>query len=217
MSLVEACAPRRWRRRPSRRFGIVEEGTEHGFPASARGFRSARTHLDEPRLRGARRLSLRPVGDRAAEPGGAVAGAEALWRDQPDRRQRSPRSGSRRRSRSATTSTSSMPRARCRSTPRSVIGDRVGVMHNVTIGTNMGAGAPVIGDDVFIGVNSTVLGPIRVGDRVRIAANTAVTTERPGRLDRRRLAGEDLPAADARSPAPPRSAHEPARHRDAPC
>jgi serine O-acetyltransferase len=52
-------------------------------------------------------------------------------------------------------------------------------MHNVTIGTNMGAGAPVIGDDVFIGVNATVLGPIRVGDRVRIAANTAVTTDVP--------------------------------------
>jgi serine O-acetyltransferase len=63
--------------------------------------------------------------------------------------------------------------------PEAVIGDRVGVMHNVTIGTNMGAGAPKIGDDVFIGVNSTVLGPIRVGDRVRIAANTAVTTNVP--------------------------------------
>nr|WP_314466490.1 serine acetyltransferase [uncultured Novosphingobium sp.] len=63
--------------------------------------------------------------------------------------------------------------------PESVIGDRLGVMHNVTIGSNMREGAPVIGDDVFIGVNSTVLGAIRVGDRVRIAANTAVTTDVP--------------------------------------
>lgn len=63
--------------------------------------------------------------------------------------------------------------------PDAVIGDRVGVMHNVTIGTNMGPGAPVIGDDVFIGVNATVLGPIRIGDRVRVAANTAVTTDVP--------------------------------------
>ncbi len=63
--------------------------------------------------------------------------------------------------------------------PDVVIGDRLGVMHNVTIGTNMGPGAPTIGDDVFIGVNSTVLGPIRIGDRVRIAANTAVTTDVP--------------------------------------
>lgn len=63
--------------------------------------------------------------------------------------------------------------------PDVVIGDRCGVMHNVTIGTNMGPGAPVIGDDVFIGVNSTVLGRIRIGDRVRIGANTCVTTNVP--------------------------------------
>lgn len=63
--------------------------------------------------------------------------------------------------------------------PDTVIGKRCGVMHNVTIGTNMRGGAPVIGDDVFIGVNSTVLGSIKIGDRVRIAANTAVTTDIP--------------------------------------
>ncbi|MEJ6402917.1 serine acetyltransferase [Yoonia sp. 2307UL14-13] len=63
--------------------------------------------------------------------------------------------------------------------PDVVIGDRCGVMHNVTIGTNMGEGAPVIGDDVFIGVNSTVLGEIKIGDRVRIGANTAVSTDVP--------------------------------------
>jgi serine O-acetyltransferase len=63
--------------------------------------------------------------------------------------------------------------------PDVVIGDRCGVMHNVTLGTNMGAGAPRIGDDVFIGVNSTILGKVKVGDRVRIAANTAVTTNVP--------------------------------------
>lgn len=66
--------------------------------------------------------------------------------------------------------------------PEVVIGDRCGVMHNVTIGTNMTPGAPVIGDDVFIGVNSTVLGRIRIGDRVRIGANTAVTTNVPSDL-----------------------------------
>lgn len=63
--------------------------------------------------------------------------------------------------------------------PGVVIGKRLGVMHNVTIGTNMGDGVPRIGDDVFIGVNSTVLGGITIGDRVRIAANTAVTTNVP--------------------------------------
>lgn len=63
--------------------------------------------------------------------------------------------------------------------PGAVIGDRCGVMHNVTIGTNMGDRSPIIGDDVFIGVNSVVLGPVRIGDRVSIAANTAVVTNVP--------------------------------------
>lgn len=63
--------------------------------------------------------------------------------------------------------------------PHAIIGDRVGVMHNVVIGTNMREGAPVIGNDVFIGVNSTVLGRINIGDRVRIGSNTAVTTNVP--------------------------------------
>lgn len=63
--------------------------------------------------------------------------------------------------------------------PETTIGKRCGLMHNVTIGTNMKPGAPTIGDDVFIGVNSTVLGKIKIGDRVRIAANTAVTTNVP--------------------------------------
>ncbi len=36
--------------------------------------------------------------------------------------------------------------------PDTIIGDRCGIMHNVTIGMNMGDGVPVIGDDVFIGV-----------------------------------------------------------------
>jgi serine O-acetyltransferase len=63
--------------------------------------------------------------------------------------------------------------------PDAVIGKRFGVMHNVTIGSNMVGGVPVIGDDVFIGVNSSVLGPITIGDRVHIGANTCVTTDVP--------------------------------------
>lgn len=63
--------------------------------------------------------------------------------------------------------------------PDAVIGDRCGVMHNVTIGTNMREGAPRIGNDVFIGVNATVLGAITIGDNVRIGANTAVSTDVP--------------------------------------
>jgi serine O-acetyltransferase len=64
--------------------------------------------------------------------------------------------------------------------PSVIIGERCGIMHNTTIGTNMHSrGCPVIGDDVFIGVGSTILGNIRIGDRVRIGANTAITTNIP--------------------------------------
>ena len=84
--------------------------------------------------------------------------------------------------------------------PEVVIGDRCGVMHNVTIGTNMTPGAPVIGDDVFIGVNSTVLGRIRIGDRVRIVVLKANMEDR--KIDFRLV--EDREADGGLPPLPPR-------------
>lgn len=64
--------------------------------------------------------------------------------------------------------------------PSVVIGDRVGIMHNVTIGLEPGStGAPVIGDDVLIGVGAVILGPVKVGDRVSIAANSLVISDVP--------------------------------------
>lgn len=60
-----------------------------------------------------------------------------------------------------------------------VIGERVGIMHGVTIGVNMFPGAPVIGNDVFIGANATVIGKIKIGDGARIAANTLVISNVP--------------------------------------
>jgi serine O-acetyltransferase len=63
--------------------------------------------------------------------------------------------------------------------PGVVIGNRVGLMHRVTIGTNMGPGVPVIGNDVFIGCGATVLGRIRIGDGAHIAANSLVISDVP--------------------------------------
>jgi serine O-acetyltransferase len=63
--------------------------------------------------------------------------------------------------------------------PKVVIGDRCGVMHNVTVGTNMDPRVPVIGNDVFIGCGASVLGAVRIGDNVRIAANTLVINDVP--------------------------------------
>lgn len=65
-----------------------------------------------------------------------------------------------------------------------VIGDRCGMMHDVTLGTNDGrerkrTGAPRIGHDVFIGAGAKVLGPITVGDGATIASNSLVTIDVP--------------------------------------
>ena len=60
-----------------------------------------------------------------------------------------------------------------------VIGNHVGIMHGVTIGTDMKRGVPVIGDNVFIGAHATVIGKIKIGDGARIAANTLVISDVP--------------------------------------
>lgn len=64
--------------------------------------------------------------------------------------------------------------------PGTVIGDRVGIMHDVTLGTTPEReGAPRIGNDVFIGAGAKILGPVTIGDRARVAANSLVIADVP--------------------------------------
>lgn len=63
--------------------------------------------------------------------------------------------------------------------PKTIIGDRCGIMHDVTIGTNMDRKAPIIGNDVFIGAGAKVLGEIKIGDGATISANSLVTVNVP--------------------------------------
>lgn len=60
--------------------------------------------------------------------------------------------------------------------PGAVLGSNCDVTHRVTIGTSaMGRqGAPVLGDDVYIGTGATLVGKIKVGNGAKIAANTLV-------------------------------------------
>ena len=64
--------------------------------------------------------------------------------------------------------------------PDTVIGDRCGIMHNVTLGTYIARpGLPVIGNDVFIGCGASVLGEVTIGDGACIAANSLVISDVP--------------------------------------
>ncbi len=65
--------------------------------------------------------------------------------------------------------------------PYAVIGKNVNIMKGATVGISGGKkpGAPVIGDCVYIGLNSTVIGGITIGDDVMIAPNTFVNEDVP--------------------------------------
>lgn len=67
--------------------------------------------------------------------------------------------------------------------PTTIIGNNVNINKGATIGIscvkNRGVGAPVIGDKVQIGINSTVVGKIKIGDDVVIAPNTFVNEDVP--------------------------------------
>ncbi len=59
------------------------------------------------------------------------------------------------------------------------IGNDLYVLHNVTVGSDYATGKPTIGDDVFIGTGAVVIGKIRVGDHVVIAAASLVRSDVP--------------------------------------
>jgi serine O-acetyltransferase len=62
------------------------------------------------------------------------------------------------------------------------IGSDVTLYHGVTLGGtswNAGKRHPTLGDQVVVGAGAKILGPIRVGDRVRVAANSVVIEEVP--------------------------------------
>ena len=66
--------------------------------------------------------------------------------------------------------------------PKAVIGKNVNIHKGVTIGQeNRGTrkGAPTIGNEVWIGINSAIVGNITIGDDVLIAPNSYVNCDVP--------------------------------------
>ncbi len=69
-------------------------------------------------------------------------------------------------------------------TPWAKVGKGCVIMQNVTIGSNTlpdskNLGAPVIGDNCFIGVGAAIIGACTIGNNVRIGANCVVTKDVP--------------------------------------
>jgi serine O-acetyltransferase len=82
--------------------------------------------------------------------------------------------------------------------PNAVIGERCGIMNDVTIGTAKdGRTAPRIGNDVFIGAGARILGPVTIGDGATVAANTLVITDVPARATVIGVPGRVLPGPRA--------------------
>jgi serine O-acetyltransferase len=85
-------------------------------------------------------------------------------------------------------------------------GRNVILEHGVTIGSEKGR-SPVLGDDVYVGAGAKIIGPVRIGSRVKIGANAVVTRDVPDgatvvgiparivRLNGRRV--DPVPAAEA--------------------
>lgn len=64
--------------------------------------------------------------------------------------------------------------------PRSVIGENFTIMQCVTIGhirEGKNKGTPVIGNNVVIGNNSSIIGNIKIGNNVMIGAGSVVTKD----------------------------------------
>jgi serine O-acetyltransferase len=94
-----------------------------------------------------------------------------------------------------------------------IIGDNCVLFHNVTLGgtgKHQGKRHPSLGNNVFVGTGATLLGPITVGDNVKIGANAFVVMRdcpsnttvvgTPARIIKRddRHVNEDLPKTNDR-------------------
>ena len=57
-------------------------------------------------------------------------------------------------------------------------GSNIKIEHQVTIGAQQRK-SPILGDDIFIGAGAKIIGPVRIGNHVKIGANAVVTKNIP--------------------------------------
>ena len=66
--------------------------------------------------------------------------------------------------------------------PSAILGQNINILKGATIGISSGGkkpGSPKIGNCVYIGINSTIIGGVVIGNDVLIAPNTLVNTDIP--------------------------------------
>lgn len=65
--------------------------------------------------------------------------------------------------------------------PFATLGSNVTMMKGATIGLTYGKtpGAPILGDRVYVGITSTILGGVQIGNDVMIAPNTFINEDVP--------------------------------------
>lgn len=66
--------------------------------------------------------------------------------------------------------------------PNTKIGENCSILQQVTIGNNLNKSrndVAQIGNSVFIGAGAKIIGPVKIGDRVTIGANSVVTRDVP--------------------------------------
>ena len=64
--------------------------------------------------------------------------------------------------------------------PRAVLGRNINLHKGVTIGEEhrgARAGCPILGDNIWVGVNATIVGKIKIGNDVLIASNSFVNCD----------------------------------------
>jgi len=89
--------------------------------------------------------------------------------------------------------------------PDAVIGDRVGIMHEVTLGQGMNGGVPRVGNDVFIGAGAKVLGNVTIGDGSQVAANSLVIADVPPGMLAMGVPAKNYPLAQTKPSKTPAS------------
>ena len=62
--------------------------------------------------------------------------------------------------------------------PRTILGRNIVIQHSVTLG-EIGDATPIIGNHVYIGAKSTIIGKVTIGDNAKIGAGAVVITDVP--------------------------------------